>query len=64
MHARGVSPELMQCLVAYQWPGNVRELSNVVENMMVMADGETLVEGDLPEAIAIALKRCSHQIPA
>src|SRR5690606_2864231 len=28
-------------LTAYSWPGNVRQLLNVVQNMVVMAAGET-----------------------
>ncbi|MEW5998591.1 MAG: sigma-54 dependent transcriptional regulator [Pseudomonadota bacterium] len=32
---RGVSPEAMARLVAYDWPGNVRELQNEVHRMLV-----------------------------
>ncbi|MDZ7642042.1 MAG: nif-specific transcriptional activator NifA [Desulfurivibrio sp.] len=32
----------------YTWPGNVRELQNLVERLVVMADGETINLDDLP----------------
>ena len=37
---------------SYRWPGNVRELRNTLESMMVLAEGDTLTENDLPERIA------------
>ncbi len=45
------SPEVVKAFRQYAWPGNVRELRNVLERMMVMADGEQLNEPDLPEEI-------------
>jgi DNA-binding NtrC family response regulator len=51
---RRVSPEVMRRFTTYRWPGNVRELRNALESMMVLADGETLTENDLPERIAAA----------
>src|SRR5581483_8150792 len=49
-----ISPEVMRRFEAYRWPGNVRELRNTLERMMVLADGETLTENDLPEEILAA----------
>lgn len=46
-----ISPEVMRRLMTYRWPGNVRELRNMLESMMVLADGELLTEQDLPERI-------------
>ncbi|HXE51987.1 MAG TPA: sigma-54 dependent transcriptional regulator [Tepidisphaeraceae bacterium] len=51
---RRISPEVMRRFEAYRWPGNVRELRNTLERMMVLADGETLTENDLPEEILAA----------
>jgi DNA-binding NtrC family response regulator len=48
---RRVSPEVMRQFMAYRWPGNVRELRNVLESMMVLADGEILTENDLPDSV-------------
>jgi DNA-binding NtrC family response regulator len=61
--ARRVSPELMRRLVAYRWPGNIRELRNTLESMAVMAEGDTLIESDLPERIAKALDADPAQAP-
>jgi DNA-binding NtrC family response regulator len=49
---RRISPEVMRRFQSYRWPGNVRELRNVLEQMMVLAEGEVLTERDLPEQIA------------
>jgi two-component system nitrogen regulation response regulator NtrX len=34
-------------LQAYRWPGNVRELRNVIERLMIMVPGDTIVAADL-----------------
>jgi DNA-binding NtrC family response regulator len=49
---RRISPEVMRRFQNYRWQGNVRELRNVLEQMMVLAEGEMLTERDLPEQIA------------
>jgi two-component system NtrC family response regulator len=46
-----IGPEVMRRFMAYRWPGNVRELRNTLESMMVLAEGDTLTENDLPERI-------------
>ncbi len=63
---RRVSPEVMRCFQNYHWPGNVRELRNTLESMMVLAEGEVLYEGDLPERIAEGAEKMSDptNIPA
>ena len=48
---RGISPEARALLVRYPWPGNVRELRNAVENMVLLARGDTLSVDDVPENI-------------
>src|SRR5215208_3875860 len=50
---RRVSPEVMRRFQQYHWPGNVRELRNVLESMMVLAEGEILTEKDLPDQITM-----------
>ena len=49
---RRLSPEVMRRFQSYRWPGNVRELRNVLEQMMVLAEGEVLTERDLPDQVA------------
>jgi two-component system nitrogen regulation response regulator GlnG len=45
---RGVAPEALDRLVAYDWPGNVRELENVIQRAMVMAAGGVILPEHLP----------------
>jgi transcriptional regulator with GAF, ATPase, and Fis domain len=46
--AAEVSPEAMAALSAHRWPGNVRELKNVVERMVLKAQGRVIGLSDLP----------------
>src|SRR4029079_16339635 len=43
-----IDPQLMDFLESFSWPGNVRQLRNVVENMVVLARGDTLTIENLP----------------
>lgn len=43
-----ISPEVKDFLLQYPWPGNVRELRNMVERIILLEDGDTI----LPEHIA------------
>jgi DNA-binding NtrC family response regulator len=43
-----LSPEALQCLIAYDWPGNVRELRNVIERVTVRVRGRAILPADLP----------------
>lgn len=45
---RRFSREVDQALSAYAWPGNVRQLQNVLRNIVVLHDGETVERGMLP----------------
>ncbi len=51
----GISSDTLQALRQYVWPGNVRQLENVIERMMLMAEGEQLQLRDLPEEISDSL---------
>ena len=48
---RQMSEESMKILMKYDWPGNIRELQNVCERLQILADGHTIMPGDLPENI-------------
>ena len=43
--------ELMPRFSGYRWPGNVRELENVIERLVVLADGDLIRLADLPEVL-------------
>ena len=49
--ARTLSPAALDALIAYRWPGNVRELQNVVERMVLRADGPTVQASDVPPEV-------------
>ena len=38
----GLSDEALELLVNHSWPGNVRQLKNVIERLVIMADGDSL----------------------
>ena len=48
----GVAADAQQKLVGFAWPGNVRQLRNVIENMVVLAEGDTLTSDELPPEIS------------
>jgi DNA-binding NtrC family response regulator len=35
----------------YDWPGNVRELENVIEQLVILADGDTIEPENLPPSV-------------
>jgi two-component system response regulator HydG len=49
--AKPIVPEARRVLVAYAWPGNVRQLRNVVENAMVLSNGDKITLHDLPAEV-------------
>ena len=46
-----VAEDTMKALMAFAWPGNVRQLLNVVQNMVVLAEGDTVEPRHLPEEV-------------
>lgn len=46
-----IHPEALTLLRSYSWPGNVRELENVIQRAIIVANGENICPGDLPEDI-------------
>ncbi len=51
-----VASPTMDLLKAYHWPGNVRELENVIERMMALESGNSLMPEGLPDQIREPLK--------
>ncbi len=43
-----IPSKILKRLIDYAWPGNVRELANVVERLLLLADGDRVSEEDLP----------------
>jgi len=52
---RFIQPEALKALRNYSWPGNVRQLMNVIEQCVVLSDGDTLKQEHLPPEISVEL---------
>jgi DNA-binding NtrC family response regulator len=46
-----IRPSAMAMLLEHTWPGNVRELENVIQNAVIMTEGESIRPEDLPESL-------------
>ncbi|HLT31920.1 MAG TPA: sigma-54 dependent transcriptional regulator [Myxococcaceae bacterium] len=43
-----IDDEALAALQAYSWPGNIRELENLIERLVLFADGPVITLSDLP----------------
>ncbi|MBD3289493.1 response regulator [candidate division KSB1 bacterium] len=53
------SDEALRLLQEYHWPGNVRELENVIQRLVVMAEGNVMDAPDLPSLMRFKALRGS-----
>jgi transcriptional regulator with PAS, ATPase and Fis domain len=51
---KGAEPEVVRLLTSLPWKGNVRELDNVIEHVMILADGDWIAIKDLPPSLRSA----------
>ena len=58
-----ITPDALVRLQRYPWPGNVRELKNVMESMVLMAEGNTLDMDNLPQNIRGAVNAKEIKFP-
>ncbi len=57
-HRKGVAgfdADALAALTRYDWPGNVRQLENLVEQLVIFAQGIEIVSTDLPPEIRAAV---------
>jgi len=52
--------DAIEVLTAHPWPGNVRELENLVERLLIMRNGDTIVLDDLPDKVRGSTGGSSH----
>ncbi|RMF57799.1 MAG: sigma-54-dependent Fis family transcriptional regulator, partial [Calditrichaeota bacterium] len=59
----GVQKEVLNVLKSYHWPGNVRELQNLVERLLIFAEGDEIRVTDLPDFLLQPTFRVSEIKP-
>jgi DNA-binding NtrC family response regulator len=47
-----LSPQAVQCLLAFPWPGNVRELRNAIQRACLLCRGDVILPEHLPPKVA------------
>jgi len=60
---KGAEPEVVGLLESLPWKGNVRELDNVIEHIMILADGDWITHKDLPPSLLSAAESLSPFSP-
>ena len=55
-----ILPEVIEHMKGYKWPGNVREMENVVQQMMVFCQDQTITVADLPPFILMKNVKASE----
>ncbi len=51
---RAFDDEVSQILRNYDWPGNVRQLHNVIHNVVLLNDAETVTKAMLPDPLGLS----------
>jgi two-component system response regulator AtoC len=57
----GISDEALGLLQAWPWPGNIRELENLMERVLLFADGPRIEAKDLPEGVRGGITTAASQ---
>jgi len=58
------TPDVMKRLQNYRWKGNVRELENIIERVLLLADGDIVDSDALPEEIRDSSHAEKLSVPA
>jgi transcriptional regulator with PAS, ATPase and Fis domain len=46
-----LEPEVLEILEEHSWPGNIRELENLIQRLVLMADGDVIAAKHLPSQV-------------
>lgn len=55
--AKRLSSDALRILMKYPWKGNVRELENMVERVVLLTEGDTILPEDLPEEFFMVARK-------
>ncbi len=58
-HIGKLSCTAIDTLSSYDWPGNIRELENLIERMVALIDGDTILKEHIP--LEYCLQEIQHQ---
>jgi DNA-binding NtrC family response regulator len=58
-----VSSSALEALVAYDWPGNVRQLGRVLERLIALAAGPSILVSDLPPEVSKVYEDVMNETP-
>lgn len=53
---KGVDSEVMELFYDHDWPGNIRELENLIERLLLMAQGGTITMKEVPAELLLAVE--------
>ncbi len=59
---RRLSAETVDVLTRYAWPGNVRQLINVIEQVVVLGDDDTITPAQLPPIVRAPEHSDAHRL--
>jgi len=57
-----IADDALSMLQAYPWPGNIRELENMMERVLLFADGPRIEVKDLPEPVRAGIQSAVMQL--
>ncbi len=58
-----LKPDVMELFENYDWPGNVRQLQNMLENIVILMEGDVISVKTLSEVGVLDLLRSKKEVP-
>jgi len=53
---------VMEFLLSYDYPGNIRELKNIIDRLVILSEGSTIREKDLPKCREYHMNKVKHKV--